>query len=179
MAHLRADQVGSPFRLYIKRATFFYRYDEFKADDDKVVIGAGENGAPVQLYGQEKIVAEKLMSTEAFNIIASDKISMHRTVPDTRDPHCRAVTYDDDLPKSSIIIIFTNEAWSPLVRTVWSVLDNTEAEHLHEIILVDDFSDKAHLKGKLTRYIQKKFPSKVKLLRLKSRFVQLLKCAIH
>ena len=40
---------------------------------------------------------------------------------------------------------------------------------LHEIILVDDFSDKKHLRGKLTRYIQKKFPSKVKMLRLKSR----------
>ena len=59
----------------------FFRYDEFKADEDKVVIGAGENGAPVHLYGQEKIMAEKLMSTEAFNIIASDQISMHRTVP--------------------------------------------------------------------------------------------------
>ena len=93
-------------------------------------------------------------------------------LPDTRDPHCRAATYDDVLPKASIIIIFTNEAWSPLIRTVWSVLDNTEAEHLHEIILVDDFSDKTHLKGKLTRYIQKKFTSKVKLLRLKSRLVQ-------
>ena len=92
--------------------------------------------------------------------------------PDTRDPHCRAATYDDVLPKASIIIIFTNEAWSPLIRTIWSVLDNTEAEHLHEIILVDDFSDKTHLKGKLTRYIQKKFTSKVKLLRLKSRLVQ-------
>ena len=44
-------------------------------------IGAGEKGAPVHLYGQEKITAEKLMATEAFNIIASDKISMHRTVP--------------------------------------------------------------------------------------------------
>ena len=59
----------------------FFRYDEFKSDEDKVVIGAGENGAPVHLYGQEKITAEKLMATEAFNIIASDKISMHRTVP--------------------------------------------------------------------------------------------------
>ena len=45
------------------------------------MIGAGEKGAPVHLYGQEKIMAEKLMSTEAFNIIASDQISMHRTVP--------------------------------------------------------------------------------------------------
>jgi polypeptide N-acetylgalactosaminyltransferase len=40
---------------------------------------------------------------------------------------------------------------------------------LHEIILVDDASDKKHLQGKLTRYIQRKFPSKVKLLRLNGR----------
>ena len=86
------------------------------------------------------------MSTEAFNLIASDKISMHRSVPDTRDPKCQAVSYETDLPTSSIIIIFTNEAWSPLIRTIWSVLDNTPADYLQEIILVDDFSDKTHLK---------------------------------
>lgn len=114
-------------------------------------------------------MAEKLMQSEAFNIIASDKISMHRNVPDTRDAHCQNLDYDFELPKASVIIIFTNEAWSPLIRTVWSVLDTSEPEHLQEIILVDDFSDKNHLKGKLKRYIQKKFPSKVKLLRLKSR----------
>ena len=127
--------------------------------------GAGEHGAPVQLYGEEKYLADQLMATEAFNIIASDKISLHRKVPDTRDPHCRAVPYDSKLPTVSIIIIFTNEAWSPLIRTIWSVLDTTTEDQLYEIILVDDFSDKSHLRGKLTRYIQKKFPSKVKLLR--------------
>ena len=49
------------------------------------------------------------------------------------------------------------------------MLDKTPAEYLHEIILVDDFSDKKHLGGKLERYIQKKFPSKVRLVRLKKR----------
>ena len=109
------------------------------------------------------------MATEAFNIIASDKISLHRSVPDTRDARCKSIHYDTELPNASVIIIFTNEAWSPLIRTIWSVLETTEESMLHEIILVDDFSDKKHLQGKLTRYIQKKFPSKVKLKRLKSR----------
>lgn len=134
-----------------------------------MVPGAGEKGAPVILHGEEKYLADQLMATEAFNIIASDKISLHRKVPDTRDPHCQVVSYDSKLPTVSIIIIFTNEAWSPLIRTIWSVLDTTTDEQLEEIILVDDFSDKSHLRGKLTRYIQKKFPSKVKLLRLKTR----------
>ena len=134
-----------------------------------MVPGAGEQGAPVILHGEEKYLADQLMATEAFNIIASDKISLHRKVPDTRDPHCQVVSYDSKLPTVSIIIIFTNEAWSPLIRTIWSVLDTTTDEQLEEIILVDDFSDKSHLRGKLTRYIQKKFPSKVKLLRLKTR----------
>ena len=76
-----------------------------------------------------------------------------RTVPDTRDPQCKAVRYDADLPSVSVVIIFTNEAWTPLLRTIWSVLDNTPPQHLHEIILVDDFSDKKHLGGKLERCV--------------------------
>ena len=146
-----------------------FRYDEFLEDEAKIVPGAGENGVPVHLQGAEKAEADKRMASEAFNIIASDKISLHRSVPDTRDPRCKSIHYDANLPNASVIIIFTNEAWSPLIRTIWSVLETTTESMLHEIILVDDFSDKKHLRGKLTRYIQKKLPSKVKMLRLKSR----------
>jgi hypothetical protein len=37
------------------------------------------------LEGEEKILGEKLYKKEAFNIIASDKISLQRSVPDVRD----------------------------------------------------------------------------------------------
>lgn len=144
-------------------------FDEFAIEESKVVAGLGENGAPVHLEGSEAEEADRLMKTEAFNIVASDKISMHRTVPDTRDPRCKELRYDSRLPTASVIIIFTNEAWSPLIRTIWSVLDKSAVANLHEIILVDDYSDKKHLKDKLRRYIQNKFPSKVKLLRLPQR----------
>ena len=46
----------------------------------------GENGQAVHLEGDEKIKADKLFKTEAFNIIASDKIAVDRSIPDTRDP---------------------------------------------------------------------------------------------
>lgn len=144
-------------------------YDEFAADEAKVVPGLGDHGEPVKLGAAEEALAVKVMEKEAFNLVASDKISLHRTVPDTRDPQCKAVKYDAELPSVSVVIIFTNEAWTPLLRTIWSVLDNTPPEYLHEIILVDDFSDKKHLGGKLERYILKKLPSKVKLKRLRTR----------
>ena len=41
---------------------------------------------------------------------------------------------------------------SPLIRTIWSVLDRSSAEYLQEIILVDDASDKNHLKVKINLF---------------------------
>jgi len=86
-----------------------------------------------------------------------------------RDELCKAVNYDEELPKASVIIIFTNEAWSPLIRTVWSVLNRSPAKYVQEILLIDDFSDRVKLHGKLERYIQTKLPAKVRLVRLKER----------
>ena len=45
------------------------RYDEFLDDEAKIVAGAGENGAAVQLEGAEAVEAERRIASEAFNII--------------------------------------------------------------------------------------------------------------
>lgn len=55
---------------------------------------------------------------------------------------CKELKYDLDMPSASVVIIFTNEAWSSLIRTVHSVLNGSPAHLLKEIVLVDDCSDR-------------------------------------
>lgn len=54
---------------------------------------------------------------------------------------CLSLKYSTKLPSASVVIIFHNEAWSTLLRTVHTVLARSPPEYLKEIILVDDHSN--------------------------------------
>uniref|UniRef100_A0A3B5AXD4 Polypeptide N-acetylgalactosaminyltransferase n=1 Tax=Stegastes partitus TaxID=144197 RepID=A0A3B5AXD4_9TELE len=99
----------------------------------------------------------------AFNQRESERIPSNRALRDTRHYRCTTLHYDSDLPPTSIIITFHNEARSTLLRTIKSVLNRTPVHLIHEIILVDDFSDDGDDCQLLT-----KLP-KVKCLRNKKR----------
>ncbi|XP_077410701.1 polypeptide N-acetylgalactosaminyltransferase 11 [Vanacampus margaritifer] len=101
----------------------------------------------------------------AFNVLISRRIGSHRQLPDTRDRRCGDETYPEELPSASVVICFFNEAFSALTRTVHSVLDRTPAHLLHEIILVDDYSELAELKDDLDRYVREQLPRNVRLIR--------------
>uniref|UniRef100_A0A8D3BLZ1 polypeptide N-acetylgalactosaminyltransferase n=1 Tax=Scophthalmus maximus TaxID=52904 RepID=A0A8D3BLZ1_SCOMX len=77
----------------------------------------------------------------AFNQRESERIPSNRALRDTRHYRCTTLHYDADLPPTSIIITFHNEARSTLLRTIRSVLNRTPVHLIHEIILVDDFSN--------------------------------------
>ncbi|XP_077365887.1 polypeptide N-acetylgalactosaminyltransferase 14 isoform X2 [Festucalex cinctus] len=77
----------------------------------------------------------------AFNQRESERVPSNRALADTRHHRCSELHYDADLPPASIVITFHNEARSTLLRTVRSVLNRTPVHLIHEIILVDDFSD--------------------------------------
>lgn len=72
------------------------------------------------------------------------------------------------MPSVSVIIVFHNEAWSTLTRTLWSVITQTPKELLNEIILVDDFSAFDFLGQELDDYVRE-LPAKIVLLRHSSR----------
>lgn len=142
---------------------------EIAADLNKIENGLGAGGKAVKLFGAELQEAEEIMKKEAFNLFISNRISYNRSLPDVRDSMCKGLTYDKILPSASVIIIFTNEAWSPLIRTIWSVINRSPQQFLKEILLIDDFSDRVELQGKLERYIETQLPSIVRLVRLKER----------
>ncbi|CAL1540950.1 unnamed protein product [Lymnaea stagnalis] len=53
-----------------------------------------------------------------FNLQASDNTKSNRDVPDTRHMNCRTKVWQNDLPDTSVIITFHNEARSALLRTI-------------------------------------------------------------
>ncbi|KHJ47033.1 hypothetical protein D918_02578 [Trichuris suis] len=108
----------------------------------------GERGAAVKIKVEDLTAEQKKLYDDgwqknAFNQYASDMISLHRKLPPLLDAECARIEYPvKDLPDTSVIICFHNEAWSVLLRTVHSVLERSPPSLIREIILVDDFSDR-------------------------------------
>lgn len=91
---------------------------------------------------------EDCWKTYGFNECSSNKISVWRKTPDHRSEFCKNVKHGNrkNLPSTSIIITFNNEAWSTLLRSVHSVIDHSPENLIKEIILIDDFSDMGKFK---------------------------------
>lgn len=143
-----------------------------KADLAKQMHGLGDMGHKASLTDPvAKEIGEHQLAKIALNQELSEHLSYNRTLDDARNPLCRDYHYNlNELPTTSIVIIFYNEPYSVLVRTVHSVLNTVDRRLLKEIILVDDSSTNSELKEKLDYYIETRLPRNViKVIRLKSR----------
>ncbi|XP_067866125.1 polypeptide N-acetylgalactosaminyltransferase 12 [Heterodontus francisci] len=130
----------------------------------------GELGRAIHLNleGEEKRREEESVGKHQINIYVSDKISLRRRLPERWNPLCKEKKYDyRNLPTTSVVIAFYNEAWSTLLRTVHSVLDTSPDILLKELIIVDDYSDREHLKKPLEDYVAGL--RKVRLIRAQKR----------
>ncbi|XP_057646637.1 polypeptide N-acetylgalactosaminyltransferase 12 isoform X2 [Chionomys nivalis] len=131
---------------------------------DANALGAQGEAVRLQLQGEELRLQEESVRLHQINIYLSDRISLHRRLPERWNPLCKEEKYDyENLPKTSVIIAFYNEAWSTLLRTVYSVLETSPDMLLEEVILVDDYSDREHLKERLANELSQ-LP-KVRLIR--------------
>ncbi|KAM7104765.1 polypeptide N-acetylgalactosaminyltransferase 3 isoform 2-T3 [Molossus nigricans] len=174
-------QIGAPVRQNIDAGERpclqgYYTAAELKPilerppQDSNAPGASGKAFKTLELSIEEQKEKERGETKHCFNAFASDRISLHRDLgPDTRPPECIEQKFKrcPPLPTTSVIIVFHNEAWSTLIRTVHSVLYSSPAILLKEIILVDDASVDEYLHDKLEEYI-KQF-SIVKIVRQKER----------
>ncbi|TRY62130.1 hypothetical protein TCAL_02174 [Tigriopus californicus] len=152
---------SSPYRhLYLEEEI----PPEIVQFEKQIVPGLGEDGKGIEI--KDKKLLDETVKKYAFNRLASDQISLKRTLPDVRHEACKKIQYDDTLPAASVIIIFNNEILSTLLRTVWSVLQRTPPEFLHEIVLVDDASNLTEISTVLPIYLKYRLPANVILHRL-------------
>lgn len=162
-----AAPASSTSSLSAKEQELFHRLNPFNES-------WGVNGSPVELTSlQEKRDAEKLFKLGAFNVYISDRIAPNRILPEARPDECAAafdeLSETESLPTASVIVIFTDEIWSALIRTLWSVWNRSPDHLLKEIILVDDFSSRAELKQPLDLYCKHHFGDRITILRSQKR----------
>ncbi|XP_034104572.1 N-acetylgalactosaminyltransferase 6 [Drosophila albomicans] len=144
-------------------------WHDYKAmASDSKRVGIGEQGVAAKLDEKVKELEEKLSLDNGFNALLSDSISVNRSLPDIRHKACHNKLYLKKLPTVSVVIIFYNEYLSVLMRSVHSLINRSPPELLKEIILVDDFSDRAELYKPLENYIAEHF-SFVRVVRLPQR----------
>lgn len=128
----------------------------------------GEMGRPVNIPSDQEALMKEKFKLNQFNILASDLISLNRSLQDVRQEGCKEKQYPALLPTTSIVIVFHNEAWSTLLRTVWSVINRSPRPLLKEVILVDDASEREHLGKPLEEYVAT-LPVPVHVLRTQKR----------
>ena len=95
-------------------------------------LAAGEMGNGIEL---EEVVAKENVKKEAMyqahgfdEYISEYLVSLNRSLPDRRDDWCKEPGHRmsvTELPPTSVIIIFHNEAWSTLLRTIYSVINRS------------------------------------------------------
>lgn len=104
----------------------------------------GHMGQPVNLPPNlPDDIAQKISkSWEVYSIneFVSTLIPLDRDLPDIRPEYCRTVSYVDNLPMVSVIMVFHNEPLSMILRSVFAVFKRTSEKLLKEIVLVDDCS---------------------------------------
>lgn len=172
--------VGSEFSRQWSRKEFSPKHENMQKqavgfivpENNFGIASPGEMGTavnlPTNLPPDIQIIVDEGWKRNSFNQYVSEMISLHRSLPDTRPQYCKDIAKDyKNLPETSIIVTFHQEAWSTLLRTVHSILDRSPDYLVREIILVDDFSDLDHLQKPLEDYL--KNYSKVKIIRTTKR----------
>jgi len=117
----------------------------------------GEGGlSPIRLTSDDQTKVTAALGLWGFNMVASDKVNMDRVPADLRMEECKRWDYPDKLPAVSVILVFHNEGFSTLLRTVHSIVNYSPPEMIHEVVMLDDGSTREYItNGTIDRYIER------------------------
>ncbi|CAF0754632.1 unnamed protein product [Rotaria sordida] len=165
-ANPESSNIRSPTKSNSLQPIMSDSLGNYEPKDRQIQSGPGEGGTPVIVSAAEEQEAQRTITRYGFNMVASDKISLDRQIKDTRLEECKHWIYPDvkHLPTASVILVFFDEGWSVLLRTVHSVINTSPKELLKDIILIDDGSSDPALLAPLEKYI-KRWNGLVKLYR--------------
>lgn len=168
LEELRSYQVHERIHI-LEQIRHGYAGLEISEDRQHGIVGLDDDA---EIYWKPKPppsdldIAQALREGGGFNLRLSDSIPLDRTLIDSRHEQCSQIRYDTNrLKPASVVIVFFNEPFSTLMRSVHSVLNSSPPKILHEIVLVDDGSTINWIRtGELEKYIG--YLPKTKLVRL-------------
>ncbi|CAD5218310.1 unnamed protein product [Bursaphelenchus okinawaensis] len=131
--------------------------DHTRVQADAQRSGPGEQSVPISIPNESedsKNNRKKIFLENGFDAVYSDMISLDRAVRDLRHHQCKDLKYVNKQPTVSVIVPYHNEHNTTLLRTVHSILNKSPKDVLHEIILVDDDSDREYLLAPLDKYLK-------------------------
>lgn len=102
---------------------------------------------PENLSFDIQVKINKSWEIYSFNEFVSRLVRLDRELPDIRPEYCRSLQYSSDLPVTSVILVFHNEPFTMIMRSVFAVFHRTPKNLLGEIVLVDDCSDRGEFYG--------------------------------
>ena len=80
-------------------------------------------GQRVKTPAEMMEVKKEKFKINQFNLVVSELISVNRSLKDVRMDACKVKLYPSSLPSTSVIIVFHNEAWSTLLRSLHSIIN--------------------------------------------------------
>ncbi|KAF7632803.1 Glyco_trans_2-like domain-containing protein [Meloidogyne graminicola] len=96
---------------------------------------------PEEERSEERKLYDKGVHRHYFNAWVSDKIGPERELEIQTHEKCAEIDYSHINLKTSIVIVYHNEAFSVLVRMINGIFRYTPLKLLNEIILYDDASE--------------------------------------
>ena len=118
----------------------------------------GADGKAVHFVPVKKEIQtlqNEIIAKFTIDHVLSDRIGLHRKIGEHRHPQCLTKNYSilENPKKASIIFNVFNEAWSTLIRSVFSILHTAPLSLVEEMILIDDNSDFSFLGERLDQKI--------------------------